>query len=57
MYVGFLFSYCEELSEKPEIVIKSTLNEAMTPCGSVEYKEYISQKILPVTATLSPIQD
>lgn len=57
MYVGFLFSYCGELSEKPEIVIKSTLNEAMTPCGSVEYKEYISQKILPVTATLSPIQD
>ncbi|MBR2094490.1 MAG: hypothetical protein IJ908_02535 [Fibrobacter sp.] len=57
MYVGFLFSYCGELSEKPEIVITSTLNEAMTPCGSVEYKEYISQKILPVTATLSPIQD
>ena len=57
MYVGFLFSYCEELSEKPEIVIKSTLNEAMTSCGSVDYKEYISKKILPAATTISPIQD
>ena len=57
MYVGFLFSYCGELSEKPEIVITSTLNEAMTPCGSVDYKEYISKKILPAATTISPIQD
>jgi hypothetical protein len=57
MYVGFLFSYCGELSEKPEIVMTSELNEAMTSCGSVDYKEYISKKILPAATTISPIQD
>ncbi|WP_290761656.1 hypothetical protein [Fibrobacter sp. UBA4297] len=57
MHVGFLFSYCGELSEKLEIVMTNKLNEAMTPCGSEEYKEYISKKILPTTATFSPIQD
>jgi hypothetical protein len=57
MYVGFLFSYCGELSEKPEIVMTNKLNEAMTSCGSVDYKEYISKKILPAATTISPIQD
>lgn len=57
MYVGFLFSYCGELSEKPEIVMTSELNEAMTSCGSVEYKEYINKKFLSPTATLFPKQD
>lgn len=57
MYVGFLFSYCGELSEKPEIVMTNKLNEAMTSCGSVDYKEYISKKILPAAITISPIQD
>lgn len=52
MYVGFLFSYCGELSEKPEIVMTSELNEAMTSCGTVDYKEYINKKLLSEKATL-----
>ena len=57
MYVGFLFSYCGELSEKPEIVMTSELNEAMTSCGSVDYKEYINKKLLSEPTNLSTKRD
>ena len=43
MHVGFLFEYCGELSESPEINRTFTLKESMK-CGSVEYDEFINKK-------------
>lgn len=46
LFVGFLFSYCGELSENPKIALTSTLNESMPQCGTIDYKEYVNKKII-----------
>ena len=43
MNVGFLFTYCDELSENPEVVTTQVLDDKME-CGTIEYAEYISEK-------------
>ena len=44
MHVGFLFEYCGELSESPEIVQTFTLKETLK-CGEIDYDEYINKKL------------
>lgn len=44
MHVGFLFEYCGELSESPEIVQTFTLKETLK-CGELDYDEYINKKL------------
>ena len=44
MHVGFLFEYCGELSESPEIVQSFTLKETLK-CGELDYDEYINKKL------------
>ncbi|MBR6942074.1 MAG: hypothetical protein IKH55_03180 [Fibrobacter sp.] len=43
MNVGFLFTYCDELSENPEVVTTQVFDDKME-CGTIEYAEYISEK-------------
>ncbi|WP_072827893.1 hypothetical protein [Fibrobacter sp. UWB12] len=43
LHVGFLFEYCGEFSESPEINRTSTYKETIK-CGSVEYDEFINKK-------------
>ena len=39
-YVGFLFEFCEELSENTKIV-KTDIRDSTMKCGSAPYKEYV----------------
>ena len=57
LFIGFLFSYCGELSENPKIVLTSTLNESMPQCGSIDYKEYVNKKIITEAANNSQKQE
>lgn len=43
MNVGFLFTYCDGLSENPEVVTTQVFDDKME-CGTIEYVEYISEK-------------
>lgn len=44
MNVGFLFTYCDELSENPEVVTTQVFDDKME-CGTIEYAEYISERL------------
>lgn len=41
-YVGFLFEFCEELSENTKIV-KTDIIDASLKCGGTAYKEYVKK--------------
>lgn len=41
-YVGFLFEFCEELSDSTKIV-KTDIIDASLKCGGTAYKEYVKQ--------------
>lgn len=44
MHVGFLFEYCGELSEKPEIELTFLVKETWN-CRNIDYDEYIKKNL------------
>jgi len=44
MHVGFLFEYCDELSESPKIEQTFLLKETWN-CSDIDYDEYINKKL------------